>query len=147
MRSACPTTEQRKSSNDSTKTPKLMLSPSVVKAKHSPSHRAYTLVENTPVIIIQNTGFLESGDAIRGTVFNMEIPVVSLIGYRGYHTMQPDAPRIDTAATFLEPTLKAWGLPYNTIETDDDIPYISEAFKKAQETSMPTAVLIVGIST
>jgi sulfopyruvate decarboxylase TPP-binding subunit len=100
-----------------------------------------------PVIIIQNTGFLESGDAIRGTVFNMEVPVVSLVGYRGYHTMQPDAARLDTAATFTEPTLKAWGLPYNTIETDDDIPYISEAFKKAQETSMPTAVLLVGIST
>ena len=99
-----------------------------------------------PVVIIQNTGFLESGDAIRGTAYNMEIPLVSLIGYRGYNTMQPDAPRIDTAATFLEPTLKAWGFPYNTMEADDDIPYISEAFKKAQETSMPTAVLIVGIS-
>ena len=100
-----------------------------------------------PVVIIQNTGFLESGDAIRGTAFNMEISLVSLIGYRGYQTMEPDAPRIDTAATFLEPTLKAWGFPYNTIETDGDIPYISDAFKKAQETSMPTAVLIVGIST
>ena len=99
-----------------------------------------------PVVIIQNTGFLESGDAIRGTAYNMEIPLVSLIGYRGYQTMQPDAPRIDTAATFLEPTLKAWGFPYNTMETDDDIPYISEAFKKAQETSMPTAVLLVGLS-
>ena len=99
-----------------------------------------------PVVIIQNTGFLESGDAIRGTAYNMEIPLVSLIGYRGYNTMQPDAPRIDTAATFLEPTLKAWGFPYNTMETDDDIPYISAAFRKAQETSMPTAVLIVGVS-
>ena len=100
-----------------------------------------------PVVIIQNTGFLESGDALRGTAYNMEIPLVSLIGYRGYHTMQPDAPRIDTAATFLEPTLKAWGFPYNTMASDDDIPYISDAFKKAQETSMPTAVLLVGIST
>ena len=100
-----------------------------------------------PVVIIQNTGFLESGDAIRGTAFNMEVPLVSLIGYRGYQTMGPDAPRIDTAATFLEPTLKAWGFPYNIIETDDDIPFISEAFKKAQETSMPTAVLLAGIST
>ncbi|MCZ6678074.1 MAG: thiamine pyrophosphate-binding protein [Candidatus Poribacteria bacterium] len=100
-----------------------------------------------PVVLIQNTGFLESGDAIRGTAFNMEIPLVTLIGYRGYQTMQPDSPRVDTAATFLEPTLKAWGFPYNTIETDDDIPYISDAFQKAQETSMPTAVLIVGICT
>jgi sulfopyruvate decarboxylase TPP-binding subunit len=77
----------------------------------------------------------------------MEIPVVALIGYRGYQTMKPDAPRVDSAATFLEPTLKAWGFPYDKIETDDDIPHISEAFRQAQETSMPTAVLIVGICT
>ncbi len=100
-----------------------------------------------PAVIIQNTGFLESGDAIRGTVFNMEIPLVVLIGYRGYQTMKPDTSRVDTAATFLEPTLKAWGLPYNTLETDEEIPHISDAFTKAQETSMPTAVLIVGVCT
>ncbi len=100
-----------------------------------------------PVVLIQNTGFLESGDAIRGTAFNMRIPLVTLIGYRGYQTMRPDSPRLDTAATFLEPTLEAWGFPYHKIETDDDIPSISDAFRKAQETSMPTAVLLVGICT
>jgi sulfopyruvate decarboxylase TPP-binding subunit len=100
-----------------------------------------------PVVLIQNTGFLESGDAIRGTAFNMRIPLVTLIGYRGYQTMRPDNPRVDTAATFLEPTLKAWGFPYSKIETDDDIPRISDAFRKAQGTSMPMAVLLVGTCT
>ena len=33
-----------------------------------------------PVVIIQNTGLLESGDAFRGTAF-MGIPFVILIGY------------------------------------------------------------------
>ena len=100
-----------------------------------------------PVVLIQNTGFLESGDAIRGTAFNMRIPLVTLIGYRGYQTMRPDSPRIDTAATFLEPTLEAWGFPYRKVEADDDISYISDAFRKAQETSMPTAVLLIGTCT
>jgi sulfopyruvate decarboxylase TPP-binding subunit len=100
-----------------------------------------------PVVVIQNTGFLESGDAIRGTAFNMEIPLVALIGYRGYHTMQPGGPRVDTAATFLEPTLKAWGFSYDKIESDADIHCISKAFQKAQEMSRPTAVLIVGTCT
>ncbi len=98
-----------------------------------------------PVALIQNTGFLESGDAIRGTAVNMEIPLVTLIGYRGYQTLQPDS-RLhpDSAATFLEPTLKAWGVPYNIIETDDDIHHISGAFREAQSTSLPAAVLIIG---
>ena len=103
-----------------------------------------------PVVVIQSTGFLESGDAIRGTAFGMQIPLVTLIGYRGYSTMEPnsprvaDGPRVDSAATFLEPTLKAWKFPYSKLETDDDVPYISEAFEKAQATSMPAAVLLIG---
>ena len=97
-----------------------------------------------PMVMIQSTGFLESGDAIRGTASGMKIPLVTLIGYRGYHSMLPDSPRIDSAATFLEPTLNAWNFPYDKIETDADIPYISKAFQKAQKTSMPAAVLLIG---
>jgi sulfopyruvate decarboxylase subunit alpha len=98
----------------------------------------------TPVVLIQSTGFLESGDAIRGTASGMEIPLVSLIGYRGYSTMGPDSVRVDSAAVYLEPTLKAWGFPYDKIETDEEIPVISEAFRKARETSKPTAALLIG---
>lgn len=98
-----------------------------------------------PVVLIQCTGFLESGDAIRGTVVNAKIPLVALIGYRGYHKMSRSDKWVDTAATFFEPTLKAWNIPYYVMETDDDIKYISEAFKQAEATSMPTAALIIGI--
>jgi sulfopyruvate decarboxylase TPP-binding subunit len=98
-----------------------------------------------PVVLIQCTGFLESGDAIRGTVVNAKIPLVALIGYRGYHKMSRSDKWVDTAATFFEPTLKAWNIPYYVMETNDDIKYISEAFKEAEATSMPTAALIIGI--
>ena len=73
----------------------------------------------------------------------MGIPLVMLIGYRGYKTMEPDAPRVDTAATFFEPTLKAWNIPYSAMHSDDDITQIDQAFDQARETSSPTAVLIV----
>ncbi|MFQ6042721.1 MAG: thiamine pyrophosphate-binding protein [Candidatus Poribacteria bacterium] len=98
-----------------------------------------------PVVLIQCTGFLESGDAIRGTVVNAKIPLVALIGYRGYHKMSSADEWVDTAATFFEPTLKAWNIPYYIMKTDDEIKYISEAFKQAEDNSMPTAALIVGI--
>lgn len=100
-----------------------------------------------PVIIIQNTGFLESGDAIRGTVVNMQVPVVVFIGYRGYHNRDKDGQWVDSVATFLEPTLKAWNLPYEMLETDSDVPCISRAFEQATETSLPTAVLLIGHAT
>ncbi|MFT5086852.1 MAG: sulfopyruvate decarboxylase subunit alpha [Candidatus Latescibacterota bacterium] len=97
----------------------------------------------TPLVLIQNTGFFEAGDGFRGTAYNMGIPLVMLVGYRGYKTMEPGAPRVDSAATFFEPTLKAWNIPYTAMHGDEDISQIAAAFAKAKETSLPTAVLIV----
>ena len=95
-----------------------------------------------PVVLIQNTGFFEAGDGFRGTAYNMQIPLVMLIGYRGYKTMEPGALRVDTAATFFEPTLTAWNIPYSILHTDDDLEQISAAFQRAAETSLPAAVLM-----
>ncbi len=94
-----------------------------------------------PLVLIQNTGFLEAGDGFRGTAYNMQVPLVMLMGYRGYKTMQPDAPRLDTVASFFEPTLKAWDIPYTILHTGDDLPQIAAAFQQASETSKPAAVL------
>ena len=100
-----------------------------------------------PVIIIQNTGFLESGDAFRGTVVNMRVPVVVFIGYRGYRNRDTDGQWIDSVASFLEPTLQAWNLPYDMLETDNDIRCIGAAFEKMEATSLPAAVLLIGHAT
>jgi sulfopyruvate decarboxylase TPP-binding subunit len=97
-----------------------------------------------PCVLIQNTGFLESGDGFRGTAHNMAVPLVSLIGYRGYASLAPGAPGVDTAASFLEPTLKAWGMPYRVMKSDEDLPALASAFREAGEGSRPVAVLIVG---
>ncbi len=95
-----------------------------------------------PAVLIQNTGFLESGDAFRGTVYNMGIPVLLLIGYRGFKTLSPEAPRVDSVATFLEPTLKAWNIPYSILSDDKDMDQISTGAKKALASSLPSAVLL-----
>ncbi len=101
-----------------------------------------------PVVIIQNTGFLETGDAFRGTAYNMGLPIVMLMGYRGFQTMEPGAERVDTAATFFEPTLKAWDIPYTLMSTDDEVSeQISGAFQMAAQRSLPSSVLIIGTTT
>lgn len=97
-----------------------------------------------PFVIIQNTGLLESGDALRGTAFNMGIPLVMLIGYRGYESMQSEPERVDSAATFLEPTLNAWNVPYWLCQGNEEVNYLSEAFEKAKQTSLPSAVIYTG---
>ena len=102
----------------------------------------------TPVVIIQNTGFLETGDAFRGTAYNMGLPIVMLLGYRGYQTMAPGAEQVDTAATFFEPTLKAWDITYSLMQQGSDVgAQIAGAFHQAVERSLPAAVLLIGTTT
>ena len=92
-----------------------------------------------PIVVIQNTGFFESGDSIRGLVLDLEMPLVMMVGYRGFHRGQPI---VDSAATFTEPVLKAWGLPYQLVETDEDVPRISQAFEEARAQGHAVCVLI-----
>lgn len=92
-----------------------------------------------PVVIIQSTGLYESGDSLRGMAIDYRLPLLFLIGYRGYAGGRPSS---DSAATFLEPILRAWGVPYYLIESDADLGVIETADREAQERSGPVAVLI-----
>jgi len=111
----------------------------------------------TPAVLIQNTGFFESGDALRGTAMRMQIPLLCLLTYRGFATLarlpggvpaapidarvlgQPD---VDSCAVMFEPTLKAWGIPYDFLNDDGEIAKIKTAFDQAQERQHPVALLI-----
>lgn len=97
-----------------------------------------------PVVLIQNTGFLESGDAVRGTVVNMKLPIITLIAYRGYGSLHNEKAWTDSAASFLEPTLGAWGLPCVTVQRNEELPLIGESLEAAMQRSAPAAVLLVG---
>ncbi len=92
-----------------------------------------------PVVMIQNAGLFESGDALRGMALGINLPVVMFIGYRGYNR-HGDTP--DTAAQFLEPFLHMWRVNYYIIESDDDLDRIPLAFQQAEKTGQPWAVLI-----
>jgi len=92
-----------------------------------------------PVVFVQNTGFFESGDSIRGICLSADIPMVIFIGYRGYTRHGPTE---DSAARFIEPILHTWHIDYYLLECDDDVVRISMAFKDVFHKLRPVAVLI-----
>jgi sulfopyruvate decarboxylase subunit alpha len=92
-----------------------------------------------PAILIQNTGLLESGDSLRGWGLGMNVPVVMIIGYRGYTRHGVNT---DSVADFTEPFLMAFGIKYYLVERDDDAPRISVAFEEARKKRRPVAVLV-----
>ena len=93
-----------------------------------------------PVVCIQSTGLFESGDSVRGLWLDLNMPVMALIGYRGY---QGGGPSDDSAATYLEPILKAWGIPYEVVQTDDEVrAAVPRMIEQAESRPGPTAILI-----
>jgi sulfopyruvate decarboxylase TPP-binding subunit len=111
----------------------------------------------SPLVVVQNTGLLESGDALRGTVLRVGAPVPILVTGRGYAKMRAAgvdpsaslAPRmleridVDSAAVLTERTLAAWGLAYRTCETDDDAAEaIIDAIDGSRERDQPVVLLM-----
>jgi sulfopyruvate decarboxylase TPP-binding subunit len=92
-----------------------------------------------PLILIQNTGMMESGDSIRGWLLGMNVPVVLMVGYRGWTRHGVNT---DTAATYTERFLMAFGIDYYLVESDADAPRISIAFAEAERTQRPVVVLV-----
>lgn len=92
-----------------------------------------------PVVIIQSTGFFESGDSIRGISLWLRLPLLLLIGYRGW---QPDGQSEDTAATFLEPVLDAWQIKHAIVRSTADVDVVASALAEAEAQSTPVAVLM-----
>jgi sulfopyruvate decarboxylase subunit alpha len=92
-----------------------------------------------PMILIQNTGMMESGDSLRGWLMGLDIPVVLMVGYRGWTRHGVNT---DTAATYTERFLNAFGLNYYLVESDFDAPRIRVAFDEATRTRRPVVVLV-----
>ena len=95
----------------------------------------------TPLLLIQNTGLMESGDSLRGWLLGLNIPVVLMVGFRGWTRHGVTS---DTAAVYTERFLNAFGVNYYLIERDVDAGRISVAFEEAKRTKKPVAVLIGG---
>jgi sulfopyruvate decarboxylase TPP-binding subunit len=77
-----------------------------------------------PVVMIQNTGLFESGDALRNVLIDMQLPLPAIIGYRSYLVENST----DSARRFTEPILKAWGLEYVILSEPDPLRQLRDHF-------------------
>ncbi len=91
-----------------------------------------------PLVMIQNTGLFESGDALRNVLFDLRIPLYAIIGYRSY--LVPDSP--DTAKRFTEPILQAWGLDYILLERRESLVELASHYRACQSSGRPCVALL-----
>ena len=92
-----------------------------------------------PVVLVQNTGMLESGDSIRGMAIDAGFPLVMIIGYRGWNRRGVIT---DSVAKYTEPFLTAFGINYFLVEQNEDGGRITTAFDEARAINGPVAILI-----
>lgn len=92
----------------------------------------------SPLVVMQTTGLFESGDAMRNVLFDLKLPIYSLIGVRNW--LVPTSQ--DTAKTFAEPILKAWNLDTQWIAEPADKPKLAEHYRRCRSASIPGVALL-----
>ena len=95
------------------------------------------------VVLIENQGAFDSGNILKWAV-GLRFPLVLLIGYLGYRNLEatPEGKMKGGEREITEPFLKALGIPYELVDSDQDVGKISKAFSRAQRDSKPVALLL-----
>ena len=94
------------------------------------------------LLLIQQTGMLDSINAIRGVAVEYSLPICMVVGLL---EKEPGvAPRQSKryGVRIVEPILEAMGITYHEIEADDDVQKIGPAIDEAYARSRPVVLLI-----
>ena len=93
-----------------------------------------------PIVVIQCTGFFESGDAMRNIVHDYKLPIFALVGYRSY--LNASSLPGDTCLKFTEPVLEAWALNTVFIDSEEKKPKLAEHYRACVENNVPGIALM-----
>ena len=95
------------------------------------------------LLLMQQTGLMDSLNAIRAIGVDYQLPICMMVGLQG---KEPDVSAANSASygvRIIEPVLNAMQIPYRIIEDPKDVDHITKDINNAYETSS-TFVFIVG---
>jgi sulfopyruvate decarboxylase TPP-binding subunit len=94
------------------------------------------------LLLIQQTGMLDSINAIRGVAVEYALPICMMVGLL---EKEPGVPPLQSkryGVRIVEPILDAMGIAYHEIEEDADVGKIRPAIDEAYAASRPVVLLI-----
>jgi sulfopyruvate decarboxylase TPP-binding subunit len=94
------------------------------------------------LLLMQNTGLLDSLNSVRGTAVELQFPVCMMVGLLSKEPgVQPTESR-NYGVRIIEPVLDAMGVEHAFVEQADDVQKIVPAVEEAYARLAPTVVLI-----
>ncbi len=94
------------------------------------------------LLLIQQTGLLDSINAIRGNAVEYQLPICMMVGLLEKEVGVMPRQSKKYGVRIVEPILEAMGIGYHNIEVDADVAKIRPAIDKAYADSKPTVILI-----
>jgi sulfopyruvate decarboxylase TPP-binding subunit len=94
------------------------------------------------LLLIQQTGMLDSINAIRGVAVEYALPICMMVGLLEKEPGVPPLKSKRYGVRIVEPILDAMGIPYHEIEEDADVGKIRPAIDEAYAASRPVVLLI-----
>ena len=94
------------------------------------------------LLLIQQTGMLDSINAIRGVAVEYSLPVCMMVGLLEKEVGVPPRQSKRYGVRIVEPILEAMGIAYHEVETDADISKIRPAIGDAYAHNKPVVILI-----
>jgi len=94
------------------------------------------------LLLIQQTGMLDSINAIRGVAVEYSLPVCMMVGLLEKEPGVPPRQSKRYGVRIVEPILDAMGIAYHEIETGADVTKIRPAIEDAYARSQPVVLLI-----
>ena len=94
------------------------------------------------LLLIQQTGLLDSINAVRGNAVEYNLPVCMMVGLLEKEPGVPPRQSKKYGVRIVEPILEAMGIAYHEIEEQADVAKIRPAIDKAYEESKPVVLLI-----
>lgn len=94
------------------------------------------------LLLIQQTGLLDSINAIRGVAVEYNLPICMMVGLLEKEVGVPPRQSKRYGVRIVEPILDAMGIAYHNIEEEGDVAKIRPAIDKAFADSKPIVLLI-----
>jgi sulfopyruvate decarboxylase subunit alpha len=94
------------------------------------------------LLLIQQTGMLDSINAIRGVGVEYSLPICMMVGLLEKEPGVPPRQSKRYGVRIVEPILDAMGIPYHEIEAQADVAKIRPAIDEAYAGSHPVVLLI-----